>query len=272
MEMKPTEIGSLKTRLRDTWAAGDYGQIARSTQSGADEFVHRLNLRPGTLVLDVACGTGNLAIPAASTGAHVTGIDIAANLVEQARERANEAGVTATFEVGDAESISYGDGSFDVVISMFGAMFGPRPDVVTAELKRVTKPGGLIAMANWTPQGFAGQVLKLIGKYVPAPPEVAPPLLWGDEEAIRKRFSEGISDLQLSRQNVEIIYPFGPAQVVEHFRAYFGPTVKAFDALDDNGKNDLRKDLEKLWGENNKATDGTTLVNSEYLEVRATRA
>jgi ubiquinone/menaquinone biosynthesis C-methylase UbiE len=268
-QMTP-EMETLKGKLRDTWTAGDYGQIARSTMAGAEEFVRRLELRPGMRVLDVACGTGNLSIAAAKSGADVTGVDIAPNLVEQAIVRAQAENVRAKFKVGDAEAIPYNDAYFDVVMTMFGSMFAPRPEVVAAEQKRVCKPGGGIAMANWTPEGFAGEVFRVIGKYVPPPPGV-PPVLWGDEKTVRERFGEGISDLQITRRIVEITYPFGPTEVVEHFRKFFGPTVKAFESLDAEGQAALRNDLEQLWTERNRADGNTTKVDGEYLQVKATR-
>ncbi|MEO6334504.1 MAG: class I SAM-dependent methyltransferase [Pyrinomonadaceae bacterium] len=270
-QMTP-EMETLKGKLRGMWIAGDFGEIAKSIEDGGTEFVDRLDLKAGTKVLDVATGTGNLAIPAAKAGADVTGIDIAPNLIDQAIERAKVEGVEAKFEVGDAEALPYDDGSFDVVMTMFGAMFAPRPDVTASELIRVTKPGGLIAMANWTPEAFTGQMFKTGAKHVPPPPGMAPPVQWGSEEKVRERLSEGVSDLQLERRKIMFNYPFGPEEVVEHFRKYFGPTQKAFEALDENGQAALSSDLVALWKGANQATDGTTQVESEYLEVRATRA
>jgi len=270
-QMSP-EMETLKTKLRGMWIAGDFGEIAKSIEHGAVEFVERLDLKPGLTVLDVACGTGNLAIPAAKTGADVTGIDIAPNLIEQANARAAAEGVKAVFEVGDAEALPYEDATFDVVMTMFGAMFAPRPDVTTGELKRVTKPGGLIAMANWTTEAFTGQMFKTGAKHVPPPPGMPSPVQWGSEDIVRERFSEGISDLKLERKKILFTYPFGPVEVVEHFRKYFGPTQKAFEALDENGQAALRSDLVALWEGANETTDGTTKVESEYLEVRATKA
>lgn len=266
------EMETLKGRLRGMWIAGDFGEIAKTIENGAAEFIERLDLKPGTRVLDVACGTGNTAIPAAKKGADVIGIDIAPNLIDQARARALTEGVNARFDVGDAEDLAFEDGSFDVVVTMFGAMFAPRPDVTASELKRVCKPGGLVAMANWTPEAFSGQMFKTNAKHVPPPPGMAPPIQWGNEDIVRQRFSEGISDLQFDRRKIIFEYPFGPAEVVEHFRLYFGPTQKAFESLDAHGQDALRKDLEKLWTEFNQATDGGTQVESEYLEVRAIRA
>ena len=266
------EMETLKGKLRGMWIAGDFGEIAKAIEDGAAEFVGRLGLKSGDRVLDVACGTGNTAIPAARTGADVTGIDIAPNLIEQANARATAEDVKAVFEVGDAEALPYEDATFDVVLTMFGAMFAPRPDVTADELKRVTKPGGLIAMANWTPEAFTGQMFKTGAKHVPPPPGMPPPVLWGNEDTVRERFAAGVSDLKLERKKILFTYPFGPAEVVEHFRKYFGPTQKAFEALDENGQAALRSDLVALWEGANQETDGTTRVESEYLEVRATRA
>ncbi len=266
-----TEMEALKGKLRGMWIAGDFGEIAKSIETGADEFVARLDLQPGMKVLDVATGTGNLAIPAAQAGADVTGIDIAPNLIEQAQARAADERLEARFDVGDAEALPYDDESFDVVMTMFGAMFAPRPDVTAAELIRVCKSGGLIAMANWTPEAFTGQMFKTGGKHVPPPPGMPSPLMWGTESAVQERFAEGIADLQMTRRKITFTYPFEPALVVEHFKKYFGPTQKAFESLDADGQNALRTDLEALWTEHNQATDGTTSVESEYLEVRAVK-
>lgn len=267
-----SEMSALKTKLRATWIAGDFGQIARFYTDEAAEFVNRLNLRPGMKVLDVACGTGNLALPAARTGADVTGVDIAPNLVEQARENAKSEGVNARFDEGDAEALPYDDASFDAVVTMFGAMFAPRPELVAAELKRVTRPGGSIVMVNWTPAGFIGQMFKTMGAHVTPPAGMPSPLLWGVEENVRQRLGEGISKLDLQLQMLKFAFPFSPADVVEHFRLYYGPTQKAFGTLDDEKQAALRKDLEQLWSSKNTATDGTTSVDAEYLQVIATRA
>ena len=267
-----SEIDGLKSKLRATWNAGDFAEIAKSIEVGAEEFVARLNLNEGTNVLDVACGNGNTAVPAAKAGAEVTGVDIAPYLIEQAIERAAEAGVSAEFDVGDAEDLPYVDASFDLVITMFGAMFAPRPDVTASELKRVCRSGGVIAMANWTPEGFIGQMFKTTGKHVPPPAGMPSPLLWGDEKTVGERLVTGTSEVKMIRRNIDFIFPFGPSEVVEHFRKFYGPTQKAFEALEADGQDALRKDLEELWSGRNTATDGTTKVVSEYLEIKATRA
>ena len=266
-----TDMEQLKLKLRATWTAGDFAEIAKAIEDGAVEFVNRLAIKRGARVLDVACGNGNTVIPAARAGAEVTGIDIAPYLIQQALIRTAEAGVRAEFDIGDAEAMPYDDGSFDAVITMFGAMFAPRPDVTAAELKRVCGSGGTIAMANWTPQGFIGQMFKTTGKHVPPPAGMPSPLLWGDENTVADRFAEGVADLQMVRRKIDFDFLMNPAEVVEHFRLYYGPTQKAFEALDKTGQAALRADLENLWAENNRMTDGSTRVESEYLEVRAVR-
>ena len=265
------EMESLKTRLKSMWMAGDFGQVAKHLEANAEEFIARLAPEPGARVLDVACGTGNLAVPAARAGAAVTGVDIAANLLEQARARAAAEGLSIRFDEGDAEALPYADASFDEVVTMFGAMFAPRPELAAAELVRVCRPGGRIAMANWTPEGFIGQMFRVTGRHVPPPPGVPSPLQWGDEGTVRGRLREGIADLRLTRRMCQFKYPFPPAGVVESFRAFYGPTQRAFAALDEGGQAALREDLERLWGEHNLASDGTTHVDGEYLEVWARR-
>lgn len=275
MQTLTPEMETLKGRLKSTWSAGDFGRIAKSYEPGAADFISRLALQPGQRVLDVACGTGNLAVPAARAGAQVIGIDIAPNLVEQARQRATAERLQIKFEEGDAEKLPYEDGSFDVVVSMFGAMFAPRPDVTAAELLRVTRPGGTIAMANWTPGSFIGQMFKAIGALVPPPPIMASPLLWGIEAKLRERFGDGISELRVKPVLIALRFDeLGPAEVVEFWRQYYGPTQRAFEALAaDPGKQAaLRGALEQLWTTHNRATGGATLVESEYLDVQAVRS
>ncbi len=265
------EMEALKARLKATWMSGDYGHFATYLQPGALEFLSRIPIEPGVRVLDVACGAGQTAIPMSRAGAKVTGVDIATNLIEQARVRAQAENLDTRFEEGDAEMLPFEDGSFDLVISLIGAMFAPRPDLVAAELKRVCRPGGKIIMGNWTPTGFVGQMFKVHGKHVPAPAIMAPPVKWGDEETVRERLSDGTSHLKLSRRLYPFRYPFPPSEVVEFFRAYYGPSHKTFAALDAEKQSALRGELEQLWTEHNTATDGTTFIEAEYLEVVAIR-
>ena len=259
----------LTDRVRATWTSGDFGRIARGYVLGAAEFIARLELAPGERVLDVACGTGNLTIPAARTGAAVTGIDIAPNLIAQARGRAAAEGLSISVDVGDAEQLPYERHNFDTVVTMFGAMFAARPERVATELLSVTRSGGRIAMANWTPSGFVGSMLKSTARYVAQPADVPSPLLWGTEDAIRARLGSDTSALSLTRRTITFEYPFAPEQVVNEFRLWYGPTLRAFAALEEDGRDGLRRDLEKLWSDHNRASDGTTRVESEYLEVVA---
>jgi len=266
-----SEMEALKARLKATWMSGDYGHFATYLEAGALDFLSRIQIEPGARVLDVASGAGQTAIPMSRAGAKVTGIDIATNLIEKARDRAQAENLDARFEEGDAEMLPYPDGSFDIVISLIGAMFAPRPELVAAELKRVCRPGGRIIMGNWTPTGFVGQMFKIHGKHVPPPAIMAPPVKWGEEDVVRERFKDGISHLKLSRRIYPFRYPFPPAEVVEFFRTYYGPSHKAFAALDAEKQSALRTELEQLWTEHNTATDGTTSIDSEYLEIVAIR-
>ena len=272
MQPVPDGLDQLKKRMRDTWRAGDFGQIARYSAKSAEQFVDRLQIQPGARVLDVACGTGNLAIPAARQGAKVWGIDIAPNLLEQARERASAEGLEAVFEEGDAEQLPYPDAHFDVVLSMFGAMFAPRPELAASELARVCRPGGRIAMANWTPESFVARQFALGNRYLPPPDGIPAPVLWGDEQIVRQRLGAHASEIRTQRQMVDFDYPFGPREVVQFFRQHFGPTQTAFARLPADRQAAYAADLENLWREYNEATDGHTAVRAEYLEVVATRA
>lgn len=270
MQPSSPEFAQLKSGMKATWMAGDFGQLARLTAEWGANFVERLGVTPGTRVLDVACGTGNTAIPAAKAGAKVTGVDIATNLLEQAGKRATKEKLDICFKEGDAEELPFDDQSFDVVLTMFGAMFAPRPERAAAELLRVCKPGGLVTMANWTPGGFVGKMFRLAAKMVPPPP-VPAPVLWGDHAVVRERLGNGTASLECTPRNVRFNYPFPPKEVVAFYRQYFGPTQMTFAKLDEAGQAALAGQLESLWIEHNTATDGTTVVEGEYLDVRAIR-
>ena len=266
------DIAQLKSGLKFAWTSGDFGRIASFTAQAADDFVQRIGIRPSDRVLDIACGTGNTAIPAARLGARVTGIDIAPNLLSQARERAAGEGLEIRLEEGDAEEVPFPEGSFDVVLSMFGAMFAPRPDRVAAEMLRVCTSGGIVAMANWTPDGFVGKSFAINHKLLPPPPWLPEPVLWGDEDTVRQRLGAGATKLDLRRERFWFHYPFSPRETVQFFRQYFGPTQVAFSRLDAAGQAELAAQTEALWTEHNTATDGNTRVQAEYLDVRAIRA
>lgn len=270
MSTQQQDIAELKQRLEATWTAGDYGQIARGLRESAEGFLAQAPIGRGERVLDVACGDGQLAIPAARAGAQVTGLDIAPNWIAQARDRAAAEGLDVRFDVGDAEELPYEDDEFDVVISLIGAMFAPRPERVTAEMLRVSRSGSRIIMGNWTAEGFVGAFFRTVGQHVP-PPDMPSPLLWGNEDTVRERLGEGCSDVQLARTNLHFDYPMPPAEVVAHYMENFGPTRTAIGKLDADGQEALRADLERLWSEANQASDGTTQVDAEILQVVATR-
>lgn len=268
MTERSDKVEELKSRLKATWMSGDYDVFSRFMEKDAEAFYKRLGVAPGSRVLDVGCGAGQLALIAAKAGAQVTGCDIATNWLEKARARAAAEGLEITFEEGDAESLPYDAAQFDAVISLVGAMFAPRPDRVAAELKRVCRPGGMIAMANWTPGGFIGQMFRVISRYI-APSGMPSPALWGDEATVRDRLGEGIADLKLTPRVYHFSYPFRPDAVVEFYRINYGPVARAFASLDLNGQDELREELVCLWSTHNKAV--STKVEAEYLEVIATR-
>ena len=265
-----SDFGQLKSRLKTTWMAGDYDLFSRFMEKDAEQFFQRLGVTSGTRLLDVGCGAGQLALISARAGAQVTGCDIATNWLQKGRARAAAEGLEVTFEEGDAEALPYEDAQFDAVVSLIGAMFAPRPELVAAELTRVCRPGGMIAMANWTPGGFVGQMFKTIARHI-APSGMPAPVLWGDETTVRERLREGIADLKFTLRVYHFDYPFPPDAVVDFFRNNYGPMSRAFASLDEKGQLQLRSELVSLWSAYNKAMDGSTSVEAEYLEVIATR-
>ncbi len=260
------EESDLKARLMATWSAGDYDRFSRSMEAGAREFYDRLALAPGSTLLDVGCGSGQLALMAARDGLDIVGVDIAENLIERARVRARAEKLQARFEQADAEALPFKNGTFDAVVSLIGAMFAPRPELVAGELLRVCVPGGTVAMANWTPQGFVGTMFSAVAKFI-APAGMPSPTLWGDESVVRQRLGHGLSELSLTRRHYLFSYPFPPSEVVEFFRLNYGPTHRAFAALDADGQDRLRKELETLWSTHNHSGPDSTTVFAEYLEV-----
>jgi ubiquinone/menaquinone biosynthesis C-methylase UbiE len=263
----------VKQTMRDAWMAGDFGKIAKGNIREAEQFVSRLDLPPGARVLDLACGTGNLAIPLARRGMQVTGVDIAPNLLDQARERAAAEGLQISFHEGDAEQLAFPDFTFDAVVTMFGAMFAPQPERVVAECARVLKPGGLLAMANWTPAGLAGRMFQVTARHVGAPLGLAPPVHWGHPKVVRERLAAWFEDVELDLITMEMDFAGSPAETVTFFRTWFGPTQAAFNSLDEPGQARLAADLEGLWAEGNTAPDpaARTLIENEYLQVVARR-
>lgn len=267
---KQTAVDDLKSRLRKTWMTGDYGRFCRYMERDAEAFYRRLPIEPDAQLLDVGTGAGQLALIAARAGARVTACDIATNWLAQARRLAAAEGLTIVFEEGDAERLPYEDAAFDAVVSLIAAMFAPHPELVAAELTRVCRPGGIIAMANWTGAGFVGQMFKTIARHI-APSGMPSPVLWGDEATVRERLRSGVASLECSRHLYELSYPFSPADVVEFFRVNYGPMTRAFASIGEEEQQQLRDELTDLWSRHNRATDGTTKVDAEYLQVVAVR-
>jgi ubiquinone/menaquinone biosynthesis C-methylase UbiE len=270
--MQNPDWETIKARQQATWEAGDFGQIAKYNDASVEEFVGRLPLRRGMRVLDVGCGTGSVAVHAARLGYDVTGVDIARNLIEQARQRAAAERLSIGFQEGDAESLPFLDGSFDAVISRYGAMFAPRPELVAAELYRVTKPGGFAAMANWTPDGLIGTMFQIFKTHLP-PSSVAIPstMLWGEESTVRERL-KAFARLKLTRRIAIQRFPFSPAKTIDFFQQFYGPTLRAFEVLSSEQQEALRRELVAFQtGHNRSGSGDTTETQAEYLEVIAIR-
>ena len=265
------EIETIKSHLLTTWMSGDYDHFSRYLENEARTFYARLAVPPGSTLLDVACGSGQLALLAVRDGVDAIGIDVAENVIARANARAAAERLRACFQVADAEELPFHDGSFDFVVSLFGAMFAPRPYRVASELVRVCAPGGTIAMANWTPDGFIGQMFKIINRFV-APAYMPSPLSWGYEAAVEERFGAEVVELNLLRRNLVFRYPFPPAEVVDFFRSGYGPVNRAFASLNDSDRRALYRELELLWSAHNCAQGDFTVVEAEYLEVIAKRA
>jgi SAM-dependent methyltransferase len=262
------DLTAVKGRQQLAWSAGDYAVIGAPLVITSELLCEAVDLRAGQKVLDVATGSGNAAIAAARRWCDVTGIDYVPSLLERARERAAAERLLVTFQEGDAEDIPFSAASFDVVLSTFGVMFTPNQEQAAREMLCVCKPGGVIGLANWTPDGFIGQVFRAIGKHVPPPAGVQSPLLWGTEERLRDLLGDAIASLDVTRRS--FIFRYRSARHwLDIFRTYYGPMHKAFAALDANGQTELTGDLIGLLGRFNHGGDATLIVPSEYIEVIA---
>jgi ubiquinone/menaquinone biosynthesis C-methylase UbiE len=263
-------MSAIKERMHKIWTSGEYARIGNPISIMGELLCEAADVRSGEKVLDVATGSGNTAIAAARRFCDVTGMDLAPESIEHARRRAEAEGMEITFEVGDAEDLSYPDASFDVVLSTLGVMFCPNQEKAASELLRVCRSGGKIGLASWTPGGFIGNMLRVVGKHVPPPPGVKPPTLWGTEERLQELLGEDVSSLETARRIYTFRYP-SAEYFVDWFREYYGPTVRAFAALDEAGQEALAQDLKDLLHEYNNSGDETMVVPSEYLEVVAVR-
>jgi ubiquinone/menaquinone biosynthesis C-methylase UbiE len=263
-------LTTIKERQQKTWSSGDYAKIGNPLVIMGERLSEAVDVRPGQKVLDVATGSGNTAISAARRFSMATGLDYIPELIEQARERARAEGLDVAFEVGDAENLPYPDASFDVVLSTVGVMFTPDQERAARELLRVCKPGGKIGLANWVPDGYVGNMLRTVGKHVPPPAGVKPPPLWGTEDRLRELLGDGVSSLDSTRRTYVFRY-LSADHFIEQFRSYYGPVHKAFESLDEDGREALENDLKELIGEWNISGDETALLPSDYLEVVAVR-
>jgi SAM-dependent methyltransferase len=263
------EYDAVKTRQRDTWASGDYAVIGTTLQMVGETLCETLDVAAGERVLDVAAGNGNASLAAARRGGSVVASDYVGALLEGTAARARCEGLAVETRQADAEALPFGDGEFDVVVSTFGVMFCPDQERAAAELLRVCRPGGRIGLANWTPTGFVGRMFKVIGGYVPPPAGVASPLLWGTEDRLASLLGSG-AKVDVRRR--DFVFRYRSAEHwLDTFRTYYGPTLKAFAALDEGGRAALERDLLALAEESNTSTTGTSRIPSEYLEVVATR-
>ena len=262
------DLSAVKQRQQGAWSSGDYAMVGTTLQIVGEQLCEALDLRPGSKVLDVAAGNGNATLAAARRWCDVTSTDYVPALLERGRERATAEHLPVEFREADAEALPFADASFDVVMSTFGVMFTPDQDKAAAELMRVCKPRGKVALANWTPQGFIGQLFKTLGKHLPPPAGVKSPALWGT----RARLNEMFAGADVDAQARMFVFRYkSPEHFLDVFRTYYGPMHKAFGALDAERQKALAADLIALVGEFNRADDGSMAVHSEYLEVLITK-
>jgi SAM-dependent methyltransferase len=265
---KPAQLDleALKARQQGAWSSGDYAVVGTTLQIVGEQLCEALDVGSGKKVLDVAAGNGNVTLAAARRWCDVVSTDYVPSLLERGRLRAAAEGLSVKFEEADAEALPFAEASFDVVVSTFGVMFTPNQDKAAAELLRVCKSGGKIGLANWTPEGFIGQLFKTLGKYLPPPAGAKSPALWGTEARIREMFGAAAVSIRAERLNFNFRYR-SPEHFLEVFKNYYGPMLKAFAALDAANQHGLRNDLLALIARMNRAEDGTMIVPSEYLEI-----
>lgn len=263
------DFAAIKQRQQSTWAAGDYAVVGTTLQIVGERLCEAIDLRAGERVLDVAAGNGNATLAAARRFADVTSTDYVGALLDRGRERAAAERLAVTFQQADAEALPFADGSFDVVLSTFGVMFTPNQDQAASELARVVRKSGRIGLANWTPEGFIGQLFKTIGRHVPPPAGIRPPALWGTGARLGELFAG--HQVHASTQIFNFRYK-SPGHWLEIFKTYYGPTNRAFASLDAAKQVALETDLVELLTRMNRGGDTTLIVPSEYLEVVITKA
>ncbi|HVE94954.1 MAG TPA: class I SAM-dependent methyltransferase [Acidimicrobiales bacterium] len=264
-----TDLALVKAKQQAAWSSGDYASVGNRILLVSELLCDAVDLRAGERVLDVATGAGNAALAAARRFATVTGVDYVPELLEQARVRAAADGLAVDFRVGDAEALEFADESFDVVLSACGAMFAPDHHKTASELVRVCRPGGRIGMVNWCPDSYVGALFRTIAKYVPPAPGVTPPGRWGDEIYLKELWGDDVT-LKAPRKSFLFRFP-SPEHHVDFFAQYYGPTLKAFEAVGEEGRAALRADILEAVQAFNRAEDGTLVLQMDYLEVVATK-
>jgi SAM-dependent methyltransferase len=267
----PPDLAALKTRQQAAWSSGDYAVVGTTLQIVGESLCEALDLRSGQRVLDVAAGNGNVALAAARRWCDVIATDYVPALLERARARATAEGLSLRFQEADAEQLPFGDGAFDAVVSTFGVMFVADHARAARELLRVCRPGGRIGLANWTPDGFIGQVFKVLGRHVPPPAGAKSPALWGTRATLAELFGAQAASIKAAERTFVFRYR-SPQHWLEVFRTWYGPVLKAFGALPPAGQAALERDLLALIDSSNRSGDATMVVPGEYLEVVITRA
>lgn len=263
------DYAAIKQRQQAAWASGDYAVVGTTLQLVGEQLAESLDRRPGSKVLDVAAGNGNATLAAARRFTHVTSTDYVDHLLDRGRARAEAEGLSVEFAVADVEALPFGDATFDYVLSTFGAMFAPQHEQSAAEMLRVTRKGGAIGLANWTPSSFIGEVFKTLGRHVAPPMGVRSPALWGDRAHLERLF--GPHSVAITERMFNFRYR-SAAHFLDVFRTYYGPVHKAFLSLDEAGRTALQRDFMMLIESFNTATDGTLLIPSAYAEVVVRKA
>lgn len=260
------DLAALKRKQQATWSAGDYSVIGVTLQIVGETLCEAADVRSGERVIDIAAGNGNATLAAARRFADVTSTDYVPALLDQGRSRAEAEGLDVAFKVADAETLDFPDGAFDVALSTFGVMFTADHERAAREMQRVVRSGGRIAMANWTPESFIGQLLKTVGRHVPPPPGATPPVRWGTREWLSATFGDDAADIAIAEKAYVFRYR-SPENWLDVFRTWYGPMLKAFGSLDEDKAGALEADILTLVRRTNRADDGTMAVPSEYLEV-----
>jgi ubiquinone/menaquinone biosynthesis C-methylase UbiE len=265
------DLNAVKAQQQKMWATGDFAMIGWNTVYPGERMCEAAGLRADWKVLDVACGSGNVALSAARRNCDAVGIDYVPALIERARERAAAERLPAAFEIGDCEAIPFPDSAFDAVLSVFGSMFAPDQEQAARELLRVCRPGGRIGLANWTPEGFWGQAFGVTARYRPPPAGLRSPLEWGRQGRLHELFGQQIRAMHVTARTV--LFRFrNSAHWLEVFSRYFGPVMKTLEALDDAGRRAYRDELDVTLNRFNVSGDGTLVVAADYLEVVLVKA